>query len=353
MIEGMSQVSISLLGKKSDKAHVLPPGPRVSPFGKKILIIDDDPDACSYLRDLLKEKGHRIVTATDGGHGIDLADREEPDLIILDVDMPGLDGYEVSAALAEQSHTAFIPILMLSESRNPEVVNRILNGFADEVVSKPIEPSELLARAGALIRCTHRLTSEKRVHHWVIRQLARRARRRGYQVYSRHMEHTPNTPTGWRGPHPDLLVTRRGVATAYLVESVESLQDEKAISRWQALERMGNLRLYVVAKGREAAQLARKIKKERGLNARIQRSRPRSQRRRWFGWLIPPSSVPFVFATLTALLVSLFVSGVIPNFFVYYEEFEKNLKVQMNIYQPKDAERHLYRIEKIMHGMMK
>ncbi len=353
MIEGTSQVSITLMRKKSNRAHALPPGPRVAPFGKKILIIDDDPDACSCTRALLKEKGHRILTAADGKQGIALADREEPDLIILDTDMPGMDGYEVSAALAEQPHTAFIPVLMLSDSRDPEEVNRILNGFADDVVSKPIDPSELLARVGALIRCTHRLTQGKRVHHWVIRRLANRAQRRGFHVYSRHLEHAPNAPLDWRGPLPDLLVIRRGAATAYLVESVESLHDEKAISRWQALERMGNLRLHVIAQGRETAQLARKIKKERGFNARIQWSRPRPPRRRWFGRLISPSRVPFVFATLVALLVSLFVSGVIPNLFVYYEEFDKNLQVQMNIYQPKDAERHLYRIDKIMRGFMK
>jgi hypothetical protein len=51
--------------------------------------------------------------------------------------------------------------------------------------------------------------------------------------------------------------------------------------------------------------------------------------------------------------VSLFVSGVVPDFFVYYEKGHQNMQAQMNIYQPKDAERHLYRIDKIMRGFMK
>jgi response regulator RpfG family c-di-GMP phosphodiesterase len=189
------------------------------------------------MKSCLKEKGHRVLLAVDGEQGIALADREEPDLIILAIDMPGMNGYEVSAALAEQPHTAFIPILMLSESRDPEETNRILNGFANDVMIKPLEPSELLARAGAMIRCTHRLTHKKRVHHWVVRQLSDNALRRGYQVYSRHLENVPNAPLDWGGPLPDLLIKRGKIATAYLIESVESLHDDKAISRWQALER--------------------------------------------------------------------------------------------------------------------
>lgn len=346
-------MGVKLAGKKANRMLATQSGPRVTPSGKKILIINEDPDTSIYVKGLLKDMGHKVVVARDARDGIALADREEPDLIILDNDMPEMNGYEISAALSERGHTSFIPVLMFSDSRDPELVSRILNGFAEDVVKKPIIESEFLARVGALIRCTHRATHEKRVHHWIIRRLASHAQRRGYQVYSRYIEHSPNAPMGWRGPLPDLLVMRRGAVTAYLVESVESLQDGRAVSRWESLEKMENMRLHIVAQSREAAQLAKKIKREEGFGAHIQWSRTRTSRRRRLGRILLPSRMQCAIATLLAIVVSLFASGVVPNFLFTSKEVDNSLKVQMDIYQPKDIERHLYRIDRIMENLNK
>ncbi len=84
----------------------------------------------------------------------------------------------------------------------------------------------------------------------------------------------------------------------------------------------------------------------------VQRSRPR-RRSRWVGKVLPPRRMKYVFAASIALLVSLFVSGVIPNFFIYSEDVDMKMRAQMNIYQPRDIERHLLTIDRIMRDLSK
>ena len=86
--------------------------------------------------------------------------------------------------------------------------------------------------------------------------------------------------------------------------------------------------------------------------AHVQRSRPR-RRSRWVGKVLPPRRMKYVFAASIALLVSLFVSGVIPDFFIYSEDVDMKMQAQLNIYQPRDVERQLHTIDRIMHDLVK
>ena len=118
---------------------------------KKILIVDDDFDTLHMVGKMLERYGFRIVAANNGEKALHLARAENPDLIILDVMMPGMDGYEVTRKLRSQEATAFIPIILFTAKAQ---VDDKLEGFevgADDYLTKPTHPSELIARVKSIL----------------------------------------------------------------------------------------------------------------------------------------------------------------------------------------------------------
>lgn len=117
--------------------------------GASILLIDDDRELCVLLVEFLEKSGYRARVANDGPLGLRMALEEVDDLVILDVMLPGLDGFAVLESLRKQSDT---PVLMLTaRSETPSRVAG-LNAGADDYLPKPFEPDELLARVRALHR---------------------------------------------------------------------------------------------------------------------------------------------------------------------------------------------------------
>ena len=114
-----------------------------------VLVVDDDPKITQLLRRTLSLEGYRVRTADSGAAGLDAARSQQPDLVILDVLMPGMDGLEVCRRLRASSAT---PILMLTAK--DEVGDRVegLDSGADDYVVKPFALEELLARVRALLR---------------------------------------------------------------------------------------------------------------------------------------------------------------------------------------------------------
>ncbi|MGL5194574.1 MAG: response regulator transcription factor, partial [Chroococcales cyanobacterium] len=125
----------------------------------KILIVDDDVTVQLVLQDLLESEGHRITVASDGTEGLRLARELEPDLIVCDWMMPGLDGLEVCQKIKSDPELA--PMFFILLTAREEVGDRIkgLNTGADDFLSKPIETEEFLARVRAALRL-HGLTQE-------------------------------------------------------------------------------------------------------------------------------------------------------------------------------------------------
>ncbi|MBC7260446.1 MAG: response regulator, partial [Chloroflexi bacterium] len=116
---------------------------------EKILIVEDDPVLLETLQYNLSRQGYLVVTATDGMAAVDLARREHPDVIVLDVMIPKIDGFEVCRILRQEMN---IPILMLT-ARDDEVDKIVgLEVGADDYMTKPFSMRELLARVKALLR---------------------------------------------------------------------------------------------------------------------------------------------------------------------------------------------------------
>ena len=123
----------------------------------KILVIDDEQSIVDFIRLGMRYEGFRVEDAADGVHGLDAALHGRPDLVILDIMLPGIDGLEVCTRLRSSEATADVPILMLTAK--DEVADRVtgLESGADDYLTKPFSFEELAARVRALLRRQQRL----------------------------------------------------------------------------------------------------------------------------------------------------------------------------------------------------
>ncbi|MEW6406088.1 MAG: response regulator transcription factor, partial [Chloroflexota bacterium] len=118
-------------------------------MSKKILVVDDEKRLVSLVSDYLRQSGYRVVTAYDGKEALTVARREKPDLIILDVMMPEMDGYEFMQSHRKEANTPII--LLTARVEDDEKVIGLELG-ADDYVTKPFRPRELVARVRTVLR---------------------------------------------------------------------------------------------------------------------------------------------------------------------------------------------------------
>ena len=119
---------------------------------KKILVVEDDLSALRFVEYTLEHEGYQVISASDGIVGLTLAQKEKPDLIILDVMLPGLDGFEVCRRLRLDPATIPIPVLMLSAKARDIDRNTGLMEGADDYLAKPADPSEIVRRVESLLK---------------------------------------------------------------------------------------------------------------------------------------------------------------------------------------------------------
>lgn len=135
-----------------------------------ILVVDDDPTMQDVLCVHLEDEGYRILRADDGPSALDLVRRTYPDLVLLDVMMPGMDGYEVCRRLRLDPLLAEIPVVMITSLDDRESRLEGLRAGADDFIAKPFDGAELRARVGTITRLNRyrRLHEERAKLEWVV-----------------------------------------------------------------------------------------------------------------------------------------------------------------------------------------
>lgn len=136
----------------------------VEPTGQPttVLAVDDQPTNLRLLDAVLTPRGYRVLTAASGKQGLALLESQDVDLVLLDVVMPGLDGYQVCRSIRGQRRTAYLPVVMITASGDQQRLAALEAG-ADDFVTKPFDRAELLARVASLARV-------KRYHDTIERQ---------------------------------------------------------------------------------------------------------------------------------------------------------------------------------------
>lgn len=133
-------------------------------MGSRIMVAEDDPKQADLLRRYLEREGHSVVVAADGRAAIDEARRLRPDLLVLDVMMPRVDGLDVCRVLRSESD---MPIIMLTARSTEDDLLLGLDLGADDYITKPYSPRELVARIRVILRRVHGATTalDAGVHH--------------------------------------------------------------------------------------------------------------------------------------------------------------------------------------------
>lgn len=119
---------------------------------KKILVIDDYPDNVFLLQDRLEREGFQVISAYEGHSGIQKAVDESPDLILLDIMLPGISGYEVCKTISTKEETRLIPIILLTALSEAENLKQGLQAGAFDYIKKPFNKVELIARINSALR---------------------------------------------------------------------------------------------------------------------------------------------------------------------------------------------------------
>ena len=123
-----------------------------SPSAKKILIVEDEKDILQLVKLYLEKEGYRTVTASTGSEGLAQVRTEKPDLVVLDLMLPEIDGLEICKRLRAAPDTAMLPIIMLTAKAEESDTIIGLELGADDYVTKPFSPKTLVARVKALFR---------------------------------------------------------------------------------------------------------------------------------------------------------------------------------------------------------
>ena len=137
---------------------------QASPTPTTILIVDDQPDNRDMLSALLGQEGYRTITAAGGMEAMDAIANDTPQLILLDVSMPDMDGYAVASLLKADPKTSGIPIIMVTAhaGRGARVVG--LHAGVEDYMTKPVDAPELLLKVRNLLRLSGSLESASRLH---------------------------------------------------------------------------------------------------------------------------------------------------------------------------------------------
>ncbi|MEJ2589872.1 MAG: response regulator [Candidatus Thiodiazotropha sp.] len=137
--------------RKGDNGSDETPVPQGTGQKATILVVDDSPTEVHVFKKILEKQGYTILVAKDGQEGIDQAKRAHPDLIVMDVVMPVLNGFQATRQLKNSAETADIPVIMVTTKDQQTDINWGMRQGANEYLVKPVTPAELLSKIRTLL----------------------------------------------------------------------------------------------------------------------------------------------------------------------------------------------------------
>ncbi len=141
----------------------------MSQLASKILVVDDNAENRALAQATLEDEGFDVILAASGEEGIRAFEAEQPDCILLDVRMPGTDGFVVCSRIRELPGGANTPIIFLTALRDVDTFDRALRAGGDDFVTKPVRPTELVVRVQAALKL-RRMSAELREHYDLVRR---------------------------------------------------------------------------------------------------------------------------------------------------------------------------------------
>src|SRR5947207_14847625 len=152
MVESLLKAVRPVAANEADLAAVRP---------SRILVVDDNASNRDLLSRRLQRQGHTVLQAEDGAHALALVEKEALDLILLDLMMPGISGYDVLARLKGDPRVRDIPVIMISALTELDSIVRCIEAGADDYLAKPFDPTLLRARVGSSLEKEHMRDRER------------------------------------------------------------------------------------------------------------------------------------------------------------------------------------------------
>jgi len=202
---------------------------------QKILAVDDDESILELITQFFSRQNYKVITCMRGTKVTELAINEEPDLIILDINLPDVDGLSVLKTLKTRPITSFIPVIMLTAQVSTEFqVSGLVSG-ADDYVTKPFDLEVLNARVINALRHSLLLTRLKHDQFNLLSYLLRIYKKRGYQVFTKLLGDYSGSPRLWRGYVPDMIIQKHEKLRCFNFETTQSILEESFIDRLSQL----------------------------------------------------------------------------------------------------------------------
>lgn len=241
---------------------------------RKILTIDDDADIRDIIQTFFESRQMEVKTLAEGSHALETVIQFEPDVIILDINLPGKSGMELLKIFKDHPLAAQIPVIMLTGQQAPTMqVNGLVSG-ADDYVTKPFDLNILYARVISVMRRSLKQSREKYTEMNLLRYLIRRYTKRDYIIYTKYFEEYDDHPRYWNAFVPDLIIEKGKKYRCFLFESTQSLLEETFLDRMKSVAdiiRMWHrpVEINIVVRTKENDRVARRIIEENNLPINI------------------------------------------------------------------------------------
>ncbi len=193
---------------------------------QKILVVDDNAENRALAKATLEDEDYEVLSATNGAEGIRVFEAAHPDCVLLDVSMPGMDGFAVCAQLRKLPFGKETPIVFLTALRDVDTFDEALRAGADDFLTKPVRPTELVVRVQAALKLG-RMTAELREHYELVRRQRDDLMRLQLQKerLTSFVVHDLKNPVTSMDLHAQVLLRGAGL-TPPLRESAQHIRDE-------------------------------------------------------------------------------------------------------------------------------